>query len=832
MPTPRWVVHKFGGTSVAGADRYRAVARIVRGLEGARPAVVVSAMKGVTDALIDVCERARMQDPTYQEALASLRALHVSVARELLGAASTSIDAALSRDFGELEEILRGVWLVKNLPDRTLEMVSGYGELWSAQLLRAQLAAEGVLAEWLDARKVLVVDPQPTPVHVDWEKSGGRCEAWLTNLRGQGPVVITGFIASTADGVPTTLRRNGSDFSASIFGRLLDAREVVIWTDVDGVLSADPSLVPEALVLDEMSYAEATELAYFGAKVIHPATMAPAIEKSIPIRIRNTFRPEAPGTLIHPGSRSKGTVKGFSTVDPIALLNLEGTGMIGVPGVAERLFRALREVGVSVILISQGSSEQSICLAVPEAQAELAVTAVERAFFAELHHGQIESVDVQKNCSILAAVGDNMCHHTGVAARFFGALGDAGVNIRAIAQGSSERNISVVVDRADASRGLRAAHAGFYLSAHSVSVGLLGVGHIGGTLLQQLTAVAAGLRERHHVEFRLRALASSGRMVLDERGLDIGAWAGPEGRARLAQEGVSADLDAFASHVRAPHLPHAVIIDCTASDAVASRYEGWLVRGIHVVAPNKKAGSGPLERYRAILAAAQAGHSHFLYETNVGAGLPILNTLRELVQTGDSVLSVEGVLSGTLSYLFNQYDGSVPFSRIVLEARGRGYTEPDPRDDLSGMDVARKLVILAREMGIAAEVAQVNVESLVPESLRGLGLDEFLARLPELDAPMQARFEAARARGEVLRYVGSVGPEGKPTVALRSLPASHAFARLAGTDNCVAYRTRRYDAQPLVVRGPGAGPEVTAAGVLADLLRLSSYLGAHLGARA
>ena len=819
-----WVVHKFGGSSVASAERYRGVAEIVRQEPGRAKAVVVSAMSGVTNALLGLIERAKRCDPGYLDDLSVLRLRHLTTVTELLPeAARGPISAALEADFGVLHEVLRGVWHVRTDSERIAELVAGYGELWSAQLLSAYLGAQGVACRWLDAREVLTVEPLPTGVEVAWDRSKAALEAWLT-AHPTELLVITGFIASTPEGIPTTLKRNGSDHSASIFGALLDAAHITIWTDVEGVLSADPRLVPEAVPLEDLSYDEATELAYFGAKVVHPATMAPAIGRGIPIWIRNTLsygRSTFPGTKIHARSMSERTVKGFSTVDRVALLNVEGTGMIGVPGVAQRLFGALRDVGVSVIMISQASSEHSICFAVHEAQAELAKATVERAFFAELHHGQIQSIAVTPGCSILAAVGDNMVQHKGVAGRLFSALAAAGVNIRAIAQGSSERNISAVIANADAVRALRAVHAAFYLTAHTLSIGLLGSGLIGSTLLAQLAEAAERLRAEHRIDLRVRAIADSRHMLLDAQAIDLGRW-----RAAFATESAPLDLEAFVAHVRAEHLPHAVIIDCTSSAAVTRHYADWLRRGIHVITPNKKANSGSLASYRELRAAARAESRHFLYETNVGAGLPVINTLRDLIHTGDRVLSVEGVLSGTLSYIFSEYTEGKAFSDVVRAAKERGFTEPDPRDDLSGMDVARKLVILGREMGLELELSDVSVKSLVPKELGASSINDYLRELPSQDAEMRRLFDGADERGEVLRYVGAISPEGKATVELRSYSKSHAFARIQGGDNIVAFRTKRYDAQPIIVQGPGAGPEVTAAGVFADLLRLATYLGA------
>jgi len=812
-----WVVHKFGGTSLANADRYRQVAAILRAEEGKKKAVIVSAMHKVTDALIELVDLAKTRDDTYLARADVLKARHAEAIEALLPLEQQFLDVVES-DFKNIKEVLRGVYLSRTYSDRALDLIAGHGELWSAQLLNAHLNASGITSSWLDARTLLVVEPGDTMVNVDWARSQSQTAAWLNDLKTDW-VVITGFIASTPEGIPTTLKRNGSDFSASIFGKLLDACAITIWTDVDGVLSADPKLVPEAVVLEDVSYQEATELAYFGAKVVHPSTMAPAIEDEIPIWIRNTFNLSCPGTRIREKSGSSHTVKGFATVDGMALINVEGTGMMGVPGVANRLFGALKEVGVSVVMISQASSEHSICFAIPEAQAALARKTVERAFFAELHHNQIQMIDVTENCSILAAVGDNMVDHPGVAGKFFSALGKAGVNIRAIAQGSSERNISTVINRADSRKALRAVHAAFYLSNQTISIGVIGLGLIGGTFLDQLKTQMETLNKEFKIDLRVRGILNSKAMVLSEQGRTLENW------RESVETGLPADLEKFATHVQSDHFPHAVILDCTSSAELTTHYPLWLERGIHIITPNKKANSGTMEFYRTLRSITRATGRHYLYETTVGAGLPIINTLRDLVQTGDQVLKIEGVLSGTLSYIFNTFDGSRSFSDVVQEARNKGYTEPDPRDDLSGMDVGRKLVILAREMGLELELGDVRIDSLVPESLIQGSVEDFLKRLPEHDQAMTDFFAQARGRGEVLRYVGVVNPEGQCSVELKSYPSSHAFAGTSGSDNIVAFTTQRYRTQSLIVQGPGAGTEVTAGGVFADLLRLASYLG-------
>lgn len=817
-----WVVQKFGGTSVADAACLERVAAILEAADE-RQAAVVSACGGVTDALLNVIEKAEAGDEA-ERGVATLRERHKKIAEAILSKeGAKEFVTQFDKDAADIVGALQTLRLTHAAVAGVRDLVVGYGEVWSSRLLARLLQERGKLGgiQWIDARKVLVVDWTLLGPVVDWEGSKKKLKAALKP--DAGALVITGFIASDRRGAPTTLGRNGSDYAASIFGALLEAGKINIWTDVDGVLSADPRRVPDATIIDQLSYNEAMELAYFGARVLHPQTMAPAVKRNIPIWIRNTFAPEKPGTLICENPDSAHPVKGITSIDHIALISLEGAGMIGVPGTAHRLFGALHQAGTSVILISQGSSEHSICCAVLEADADRAAAVVRDAFERELREGQIQNVEVERDLAILAVVGDGMAGIPGVAAKFFGALGAANVNIRAIAQGSSERNISAVVDRRNITRALRAAHAGFYLSPNTISIGVIGPGTVGAVFLDQLASQSKRLREQFNVHLRIRGVMASKQMALSESGLKLQDW-----RGDVAAKSEAADMDKFIDFIRAEHLPHAVLIDCSASEAVARRYRDVFERGIHIITPNKKANSADFAYYSQLREARRSSGAHYLYEATVGAGLPIIQTARDLRETGDEILSIEGIFSGTLAYLFNTFDGKRAFSEVVGEAKRLGYTEPDPRDDLSGLDVARKLIILGREMGLSIELSDVRVESLVPAALTEVSIEEFLRKLPTYDDEMRARFERAKADGKVLRHVGRVSADGAASVGVVELDAKHAFANIALTDNVVRFQTRRYNTNPLIVQGPGAGPEVTAGGVFADLLRLASYLGARI----
>lgn len=810
---PRCHVHKFGGSSLADAARIRALGALLD--DGAETRLVVaSAMQGVTNALVALGQLAHTGlswDAPWQ----ALRERHLQVAREL--GADAAVLAALDSDFAALHTDLQAHF--DNTDPALIARVQGTGEICSTRLVQAAL---GDGWQRLDAREVLVAHPGELGAGVDWDVSRRQLGEWRARNPGRD-TVVTGFIARDARGRDLTLGRNGSDYSAAIFANLAAAEALTIWTDVDGVLSADPRLVPEAVCLSSMSYAEACELAYFGARVLHPQTLAPVQWRGIPLRIRNTLRPQAPGTLVGAASApSDKPVRGLSLVDGLAVLELVGNRMVGVPGTAQRLFAALHGAGVSVTMISQGSSEHSICCIVEASHAARGRKAILAEFAEEMADAQTQAINVTHGICVLGAVGDGMVGTPGVAARLLGGLAQAQVNVRAIAQGASERSISlaIAIASADATRALRAAHAAFWLSPHTISVGVIGPGQVGRALLAQLQSALPRLREHSGIDLRIRALADSRHMRLGETELDC-----THDLAALQRgEGVAVDLERPAGHVNADHLPHALIVDCSASDTVASQYPHWLAAGIHVVTPNKHAGSGDWARYQAIRDARRHG-GRFRYEATVGAGLPVVLTLRNLLDTGDTLHDIDGMLSGTLAWLFNRFDGSVPFSALVREARALGYTEPDPRDDLSGLDVARKLVILGREAGRQLSLEDVAVESLVPPQLRAIGCSEFLARLEELDAPMQARLDAAQREGLGLRHLAQLTRDECARVGVVALPADHPCRHTRLTDNLVQFRSKRYVDNPLVVQGPGAGPEVTAAGVFGDMLLVAQMLG-------
>lgn len=823
MTRKQWKIHKFGGSSLSDAECFERVADIIAQYPDDTLGVIVSAMGGMTDKLLCLSALAERDDKGFVGELHRIGERYALAARKLVsGDDLVELLDQWGEDAAEIDAILKGFAKAKSAPQRTRDVVAGFGEIWSARLLAMLLKrtlGKSRGGRWFDARQLITVREGELGPTVLWEESQSNWQR-IVDRNFSGVAVFTGFIAADEQGLQTTLGRNGSDHSAAIVAALSDAECLTIWTDVDGVMSADPNKVPDAQVIDSMSYNEAMELAYFGASVIHPQTLGPVIANDIPVVIRNTFNLGHAGSRITGMASGSGQIKGITSVSDMALVNLEGSGMIGVPGTADRLFAALKQADVSVTLISQASSEHSICVAVPRDLAQRARDVITAAFVDELANGQIQSVEVTDNQSIIAVVGDDMAGMPGLAARFFGNLGRARINVRAIAQGSSERNISAVVDADDTIKALRAAHSGFYLSSKTISVGLIGPGTVGGTLLDQIHQQSARLLREYDLDLRVRAIARSKTMHLAERRIDLADW-----RSSSAANVDELDFDAFEQHVHPDHIPHSVIIDCTASDAVADRYAGWLERGIHIITPNKKAFSGPMDRYRSIQQAARTGGAYYFYETTVGAALPIIKTLRDLIDTGDEIKVIRGILSGTLAYLFNVYDGTRPFSEIVLEAKQNGFTEPDPRDDLSGTDVARKLTILARELGQQIELGDFPVQNLIPEALRDVPLDEFLARLADHDHEVAAIFREAQSVDMKLRYIGTLNAAGSAKVQLEQVPLDNPFSNIDLTDNLVQFASNRYSANPLVIQGPGAGPAVTAGGVFGDVLKLSNYLG-------
>ena len=805
---------KFGGSSVSTPERVRAVVEIVRAARREdHLMVVVSAFGGVTDALIRAATEAARGDEAWMATHRELLARHLDAVSAL---ASADEWAALGREveqtFEELGNLLRGSSLVGECSPRTLDSVMSFGERLSAAIVAAALRQAGEDAAFCDSRRFILTDSAFGAAQVDLDQTRARLQAYLegrTRLQ-----VVTGFIGATPAGDTTTLGRGGSDYTASIVGAALGVELIEIWTDVDGVMTADPRLVPEAFSITSMSYDELMELSHFGAKVVYPPTVRPAREHSIPLLVRNTFNSGFPGTRIgHVRGDSARDICGISSITRVALLRLQGDGMAGVPGIAMRLFGALAREGISVILISQASSEHSIALAVEPAGVARARASITLEFALEQRLGLVDPLIVEDDVSLIAAVGDGIRDRPGAVGRLFGVLASHGIPVQTFAGGSSERNISIATSRANEVRALNAIHGALlFPTRRIIDVYLAGVGRVGTAFLDQLRSQAATLARNENTHVRLAGVATSKRMLIDPRGIDHAGW-----RARLDSEGQPCDLDAFVGALVEPRRPTSVFVDCTASERTASLFPRLIAAGVPVIAANKRPFADRLDAYRTLKDAVARGAAVH-YETTVGAGLPVLGTLSDLVRTGDRVNSIDGVLSGTVGFVLDRIRGGTPLSEAVKDAHARGYSEPDPRDDLMGADVARKILILGREAGYALEPDAVTTIPLVPAEWSALSLEEFWSVLPSLDDAFAARQADAERSGRRLCYLARVAG-GRATVGLEAVDQSHPCATLSGTDNLIAFSTDRYDATPLVVRGPGAGPHVTAAGVFADVLR-------------
>jgi len=811
-------VLKFGGSSVAAPARIRSVIEIIKPYLSGEVAVVFSAFGGVTDELLEISRMALDGNQQYRQRADQLEKRHLEAVRELVSIQKQStILAQVKIKMNELEDVLHGVYLVKERTPRTLDYIMSFGERLSAFIIAEAIKDQGISADYLDARTVVFTDSQFGHAKVDFDKTNKRIEEHFSQRR---PLqVITGFIGTADTGETTTLGRSGSDYTAAIFAAALKASDLEIWTDVDGMMTADPRLVKKAFTVPQMSYEEAMELSHFGAKVIFPATMQPAMVNRIPIWIKNTFNPAFKGTVIHAQSTNGKLIKGISSLNGVSLLNIQGSGLLGVVGVSMRLFATLAREHINVILISQASSEHSICIAIESQSARKAKLAIEKEFIHEIRSEEIDEVQIESELSIVAVVGDGMKRSPGTSGRMFGGLGRNGINVMAIAQGSSERNISAVVRQSDIAKALNALHEAFFLSDRKLlNIYLVGTGLIGNALVTMMEEQFEKLAKENLLEMNVVAVANSTRMLFAEDNLPLSTCI-----ADMKQGGEAMQMPAFVERMIAFNKPNSIFVDCTSSEAVTEFYDDILEANISIVTPNKKANSGSYEKYRELRAVAFKRGVKFFYETNVGAGLPVINTLNDLLLSGDRVISIEGVLSGTLNFIFSAFNEGKKFSDVVKEAKAKGYTEPDPRDDLSGMDVARKILILSREAGMALELKDIEIENLVPDGCRGnMSVDEFFTALQKHDQYFDSLREEAARKKEKLRYK-AVLQNGKVRVHLGSVDEQHPFYSLSGSDNIILLTTERYHDRPMVIRGPGAGAAVTAAGVFADIIRIGHY---------
>jgi len=815
------LVLKFGGTSVGSAENIEKVITIVKErLKEGRLLVVVSAMGGTTDALLECGKLAAAGNETYKEKLREIEQRHISTVKELIPVQQQSALLSLVKKMcNEMEDLCNGIFLLNELSVRTIDKLLSYGELLSSQTITAAFTGKGTEAKWVDSRAIIKTNSEFGNAAVDYTITNRNIKS-LVNANDK-LFIIPGFVASDAKNITTTLGRGGSDYTAAIFAGAVDADSLEIWTDVSGMMTADPRWVANAKIISSISYQEAMELSHFGAKVIYPPTIQPVLSKNIPVWIKNTFAKDEHGTVIKDDAESDGNiVRGISSINNIALLSLEGSGMVGVPGFSKRLFEALSGASINVILITQGSSEHSICVGVDAVNAEKAQQVIDHAFTDEITMLRVEPLIVEKDLSIVALVGDHMKSHPGISGKMFGALGKNGVNVRAIAQGSSERNISAVVSTTDVRKAINVLHEEFFETSYKqINIFVAGAGNVGSKLIRQLHQQQVFLRDHLRLQIRVVGIANSKKSVFKNEGIDLSSW------EKVLADGNNSHIGQFVDEIIEKNLRNSVFVDVTASEKVAEVYERLLQKTVSVVACNKIACSSSYARYRKLKELSNEFNASFLFETNVGAGLPVIGTLTDLLRSGDNVQSIEAVLSGTLNFVFNHYDGKRLFADVVQQAQDEGYTEPDPRLDLSGKDVMRKIMILARETGEKIEMDDIENSSFMPESCMQGSVENFYAEMRKHEAHFKKLYQDAEKNNCKLKFVASYrNPPSlnggvKASVGLQHISSEQDLYHLYGKDNVVLFYTDRYKEQPLVVKGAGAGAEVTASGVFADIMR-------------
>ena len=809
------LVLKFGGSSVANAENIRRVVGIIEeSVKQSTLLVVVSAVQGITDMLIRCAEMASAGEERYKDLLVRIEAMHLELVKQLMPLDKQSnLLSNIKKLNNELDEICNGVFMLGELSARAKDRIVSYGELMSSQIVNAFAQVKGIDTTWQDARKCIVTDSNFGSASVIFEESDPKIMKIVADTS-SAVLIFPGFIGANDAGITSTLGRGGSDYTAAILGAAVTAKEVQIWTDVSGMMTADPRMVNNARVIRSLSYLEAMELSHFGAKVLYPPTIQPLMRKHIPVSIRNTFDSREPGTMINGLiAGSDMGIRGLSSVAGVTLISLEGSGMIGIPGFSKRLFGVLSDNKINVILITQSSSEHSICVGIDENSAAVAKRKTDEEFAQEIASGKVNPLQLEKELSIVALVGDQMKSHPGISGKMFSALGRNGINVRAIAQGSSERNISAVLASSDVEKALNVLHEDFFETTYKqINVFIAGTGNVGSKLLSQLKQQQQYLRQQLRLQLQVTGIANSRKMIFQENGIALESW------KESLSGGLPMDQASFFRHMRTMNMRNAVFVDVTANDDIAYSYENVLQKSIAIVACNKVAASAELKYYKKLKDTAREFNTNFLFETNVGAGLPLIGTLNDLIRSGDKVWKMEAVLSGTLNFVFNNYDGSRPFAAIVRQAQQEGYTEPDPRLDLGGTDVMRKILILARESGLELEMQDVVNLSFMPESCMSGDIEHFYCEMEKSEEHFRNLLASAQSNNCKLKFVATC-EDGKANVSLKQIPVGHDLYHLYGKDNVVLFYTDRYRDQPLVVKGAGAGAEVTASGVFADILR-------------
>lgn len=811
-------VLKFGGSSVASAENMNKVVGIVQKAIEKEPVIlVVSALGGITDNLLHTGELASKANEEYKSVLKDMENRHLETVRVLLPIQQQSATLSLvKQQFNELEGICDGVFLLGELSARTKDRIVSYGELLSSMMISARFQSLGVDQHWLDSRKLITTNTNHGNAVVDFVHTEKNIQDYLQAHKHQ-LYVAPGFISSDANGNTTTLGRGGSDYTGAIYAAATNASALEIWTDVSGMMTADPRLVQNAKPIQRISYQEAMELSHFGAKIIYPPTIQPVMKKHIPVWVKNTFAPDDFGTLIENESAvtADSFIRGISSINCISLLSLEGSGMVGIPGFSKRLFEALAQEKVNVILITQSSSEHSICVGINEADTEKAKRSIDQVFDHEIQSGKVDPLKVETGLSIVALVGEQMKSHPGVSGKMFGALGRNGINVRAIAQGSSEKNISAVLSSKDVKKAINVLHEAFFETTYKqLNVFIAGTGNVGGKLIGQIQQQFKYLQDTLRLQIQITGLANSKRILINEEGLALDSW------KEDLQQAPNGSIHDFVQQICSKNLRNSVFVDVTANAEVAGVYAALLAKSISVVACNKIAASSAYASYKKLKSLSREFNTSFLFETNVGAGLPIIGTLNDLLRSGDAVNKIQAVLSGTLNFVFNNYDATKPFASVVKQAQEEGYTEPDPRLDLGGTDVMRKIMILAREAGQQLEMDDISNEYFLPASCFEGTVADFYAEMEKQEAHFQAIYQAAAAKNCKLKFVATY-ENGKASVGLQHIPAESDFYHLYGKDNLVLFYTNRYPEQPLVIKGAGAGADVTASGVFADIIRVA-----------
>jgi len=812
-------VLKFGGTSVANAQNIKLVLDIVsKKAADEKLVVVVSALSKVTDMLLLASKKAAAGDESFKEILIEIEKKHLEALKELIPVTEqSSLLSHIKRIINHLETLLDGCYLLGELSPRTSDTILSFGELLSSYIIAEALKQNFKSSSYKDSRELIKTNSNFGKAAVNFEITNELINDFFASNEDQ-VVVIPGFIAASLDGINTTLGRGGSDYTAAIIAGALHANELQIWTDVNGMFTANPKMVKQAQPIAFISYQEAMELSHFGAKVLYPPTIQPVLRKNIPILIKNTFEPEAEGTYISNQEMANGNpVKGISHIDKITLITLEGPGMIGVSGSSKRLFEVFSNNNINVIFITQASSEHSICIGILNADADVAEEAINNAFEVEIAQNKIDPCIVEKNLCIIALVGENMKNHQGLSGRMFSTLGKNNVNIRAIAQGASERNISAVINERDVKKALNALHENFFEeNTKQLNLFVMGVGNVGEKFIEQIHQQKKFLKENLKINLRVIALSNSRKMYFDEEGISLKEW------QFLLETGEAADTEKFIMNVKELNLRNSIFVDITANESISKTYEHFLKRNIAVVTCNKIACASEYDNYKKLKKLSQQFNAPFLFETNVGAGLPIIDTVKNLVASGDKVNKIQAVLSGSLNFIFNNFDENNTFHDVVKEAGLQGFTEPDPKIDLSGIDVARKILILIRESGYKMEIDEITNESFMPATCLDTKTNEaFFDSLKEHAAHFEAIYQEAISKDSRLKYVAQF-ENGKANVSLRFIPKDHPFYNLEGKDNIVLFFTDRYVDQPLLIKGAGAGAAVTASGIFADVIRIGN----------